>query len=905
MRRALQARWAWLMPRLAIVYVTLLVASHATRAFQSNDVLPSAGESSVVVSAIDGDRTLGRQIRLAYWDVPSQAGPGAPLVVLLHGSPGDGRDMLSLAPALARSYRVIAPDLPGFGTSTHDVPDYSFRAHARYLRELLDALGVERAHLVAFSMGGGVALSLADLAPERISSITMLSAIGVQEMELLGDYRLNHALHALQLGVLWSIREATPHFGLFDRMVLGVEYARNFYDSDQRPLRGALERYAGPMLIVHGERDPLVPVQAATEHCRIVPQSERQLVDNDHFMVFTNGELPASLAREFFERVDAGGVATRATADPARVAASERPYDPHSAPQAMGVAAVVLVALLAAATLVSEDLTCIGAGVMAANGRIGFGLAAFACLLGIFVGDVLLFLAGRYLGRPALGRAPLRWVLREADVERCSRWFNRRGAAAIFVSRFVPGARLPTYFAAGLLDTSIWWFSLYFLIAAAVWTPALVGVAMLFGSEVVSSAVLGSGVLTAAVVAIVLGYVLLRLALRLATWRGRRLLVGRWRRLVWWEFWPPWAFYPPVLVYVAYLMVRYRGLTVFAAANPAIPDGGFVGESKADILDGLSRGSDAVARYVCLSAALDGDARVSRARAFMRDAGISLPVVVKPDVGQRGDGVVVARSDAAFESAVRGMASDVIVQEYVAGVEFGVFYYRRPGERSGRIFSITDKQFPSVVGDGRRTLEELILADERAVCMASTYGRLHADALWEVPDAGELVQLVELGTHCRGAVFLDGDWAKTDALEAAIDEVARDFEGFHFGRFDIRAASAEAFVQGRGFKVVELNGVTSEATNIYDPTNGLVDAYRVLFAQWRLAFEIGAENRRRGHAPIGSRALVGRILTFWLGRTPARAPHSATAERIEMVDLADRVMVPAPLDRIDSDSKLR
>ncbi len=880
MRRALQARWVWLVPRLAVIYVALLVASHAARAFQSNDVLPPAGESSVVVSAVDGDQTLDRRIRLAYWDVSSQAGPDAPVVVLLHGSPGDGRDMLSLAPALARTYRVIAPDLPGFGTSTHDVPDYSFRAHSRYLRELLDALGVERAHLVAFSMGGGVALSLAELAPERIASITMLSAIGVQEMELLGDYRLNHALHALQLGALWLIREATPHFGLFDRMVLGVEYARNFYDSDQRPLREALRGYGGPMLIVHGERDPLVPVEAAIEHHRIVPQSELQLLDNDHFMVFTNGELPASRAREFFERVDAGAVATRATAGPERIAASERPFDPKTAPRAMGVAALVLVALLAAATLVSEDLTCIGAGVMAANGRIGFGLAAFACLLGIFVGDLLLFLAGRHLGRPALGRAPLRWVLREADVERCSRWFNRRGAAAIFVSRFVPGARLPTYFAAGLLDTNVWWFSLYFLIAAAVWTPALVGVAMLFGSEVVSSAVLGSGVLTAAVVAIGLGYVLLRMALRLATWRGRRLLVGRWRRLVQWEFWPPWAFYPPVLVYVAYLMVRHRGLTVFAAANPAIPDGGFVGESKADILDGLAHGSDAVARYVRVSGALDGDARVARARAFMRDTGLALPVVVKPDVGQRGEGVVVARTDASFESAVREMAGDAIVQEYVAGVEFGVFYYRRPGERAGRIFSITDKQFPAVVGDGRRTLEELILDDDRAVCMASTYSSLHADELWEVPASGERVQLVELGTHCRGAVFLDGGWAKTDALEAAVDEIARDFDKFHFGRFDIRATSAEEFVRGRGFKVVELNGVTSEATNIYDPTNGLFDAYRVLFAQWRLAFEIGAENRRLGYAPIRARELVRRILGFWLGRAPApaRVDHRAAGE---------------------------
>ena len=60
------------------------------------------------------------------------------------------------------------------------------------------------------------------------------------------------------------------------------------------------------------------------------------------------------------------------------------------------------------------------------------------------------------------------------------------------------------------------------------------------------------------------------------------------------------------------------------------------------------------------------------------------------------------------------------------------------------------------------------------------------------------------------------------------------------GRRELRSG------RGRNFKVVELNGVTSEATHIYDPANGLLAAYRVLFKQWRLAFEIGALCRARG-----------------------------------------------------------
>jgi hypothetical protein len=121
---------------------------------------------------------------------------------------------------------------------------------------------------------------------------------------------------------------------------------------------------------------------------------------------------------------------------------------------------------------------------------------------------------------------------------------------------------------------------------------------------------------------------------------------------------------------------------------------------------------------------------------------------------------------------------------------------------------------------------------------------------------------VELGTHCRGAVFLDGNWVKTEALEIAIDRISKMYDGFYFGRYDIRTPSVEDFKRGCNFKVVELNGVTSEATHIYDPKNSLLEAYQVLFEQWRLAFEIGAQNRQRSARPTSLRTLAGLVLEF-------------------------------------------
>lgn len=846
---------------LLIAYFALLVLSYIVRSLDST--IAGNGELSVTVQEVDDDQRTSKTVRISYREYQPAEGKNRPTILLLHGSPGSKNDFNSLAPALAKQYRIIALDLPGFGHSTFEVSDYSIRAHADYALQLMDALKVERAHLVGFSMGGGVALDLIDRAPDRALSLTLLSSIGVQEMELLGDYYLNHALHGLQLSFLWLMREGTPHFGWLDDAMLGVPYARNFYDSDQRPLREIIARIDQPSLIIHGNRDMLVPVEAAREHHRLAPQSEIILYDDDHFMVFSKGGMLAPAVLDFLSRVDQGRAQTRATADPARVSRAQMPFNPSDLPKAAGVTALVMTALLAAATLVSEDLTSIGAGLMVAQGRISYTLAAFACFFGIFVGDVLLFLAGRYFGRPALKRAPFKWFVRERDVERSSAWFTRKGLIVIAASRFVPGMRLPTYFAAGTLNTSFWWFTLYFLIAGVVWTPLLVAVSAFLGGELMGSALLaGRNFFLQAVIAIILVYVVAKLGVKLSTYRGRRLLVSKWKRMTRWEFWPPWIFYLPVVGYIVWLALRHRSLTVFTAANPAMPAGGFIGESKIDILDGLSRFKEHVARARLIESALTAEKRAERARAFMAENSLDFPVVLKPNEGQRGSGVAVVRSTDEMEDYLRRSSGDTIIQEHVGGFEFGVFYYRHPDEERGRIFSITEKRFPTVTGDGRSTLERLILADERAVSMARFYLSKHEGRLWEMPAEGERVQLVELGTHCRGAIFLDGQWVKTDSLDEVIDRISRSFEGFYYGRFDIRARSIEDFKEGKNFKVIELNGVTSEATHIYDPRNSLFDAYRVLFEQWRVAFEIGAANRSRGVRPATVGELVRLLIEY-------------------------------------------
>jgi uncharacterized protein (TIGR03382 family) len=259
---------------------------------------------------------------------PTSAGtPRSPAVLLLHGSPGTRHDFDGMLEALARDRCAIAPDLPGFGHSTRGVPDYSVQAHAEYVDAFLDALGEREVHVVGFSMGGGVAIALADREPKRIRSLTLLSGLGVQEQELFGRYGINHAVHGVQLAAFWLATEAVPHFGAFDRAFMGIEYARNFYDTDQRPLRPALTRWEKPALVYHGRHDFLVPLDAAREHHRLLPQSELVVSEGDHFDTFARPASVAPVLVGFFAKVDAGEARSRAQAPSDRVAAAARPYD--------------------------------------------------------------------------------------------------------------------------------------------------------------------------------------------------------------------------------------------------------------------------------------------------------------------------------------------------------------------------------------------------------------------------------------------------------------------------------------------------------------------------------------------------------------------------------------------------
>ncbi|HEX2392062.1 MAG TPA: alpha/beta fold hydrolase [Solirubrobacterales bacterium] len=217
-----------------------------------------------------------------------QAGSG-PVLLLVHGMAGSAENWHAVVDPLARAHTVIAPDLPGHGTSQPGGGDYSLGALAAGLRDLLLALGHQRATLVGHSLGGGIAMQFSYQFPEMVERLVLVSSGGLgPEVSLLlraatlpgAEYfiaatagpgrkagsALARGLAAVGLRPSADVAEVTRGYG-----GLAQPHRRAAFLSTLRSVVGARgQRVAAgdrlylaealPLLIVWGSRDPIIPV---------------------------------------------------------------------------------------------------------------------------------------------------------------------------------------------------------------------------------------------------------------------------------------------------------------------------------------------------------------------------------------------------------------------------------------------------------------------------------------------------------------------------------------------------------------------------------------------------------------------------------------------------------------------
>ena len=217
------------------------------------------------------------------------------------------------------------------------------------------------------------------------------------------------------------------------------------------------------------------------------------------------------------------------------------------------------------------------------------------------------------------------------------------------------------------------------------------------------------------------------------------------------------------------------------------------------------------------------------------------PVIVKPDIGAVGKGVQMVASQKEIEGVVSSLAVDQLLQAFCTEpCEYGVFYVRESG--TGRISGINKKHFPTVVGDGKHTLQQLAEQHPRYTQHWSIF--LNHNDLTKVPTNNEEVQLSFIGSHTMGCKFTDATSLHTPELANALNNLCDPQPGFNFGRLDVRAESDAALQRGE-FVVIEVNGIASLPTHMFDPSYRLRDAYKIFLEHARLLTSIAAEHRTK------------------------------------------------------------
>lgn len=197
-------------------------------------------------------------------------------VVLLHGLDDSGETWVGVLPALARDYRVIAPDLAGFGRVPIPPEGMHFSVLAEYFAGFMDALGIERAAIVGNSLGGAVAMRYAAGHPARVSHLFLLNTAGlpIDSVEIFSPRTRAEAsaLAAASIGT----RRRLPAFILDDLVRRVADPARRAYlESPERTDMSAdLDRLSMPITIVWGEQDRLIPLDSVAPLREAHPSAE-------------------------------------------------------------------------------------------------------------------------------------------------------------------------------------------------------------------------------------------------------------------------------------------------------------------------------------------------------------------------------------------------------------------------------------------------------------------------------------------------------------------------------------------------------------------------------------------------------------------------------------------------------
>lgn len=310
------------------------------------------------------------------------------------------------------------------------------------------------------------------------------------------------------------------------------------------------------------------------------------------------------------------------------------------------------------------------------------------------------------------------------------------------------------------------------------------------------------------------------------------------KRLSNWQHWPFLPFYFPVSFVWLWYCIRSGSLWFFSTSNPTLTFGGFEGESKDEMYKLLSK------EYYPKTIYVDPQHSFDQVRNVVKKHSFSYPFIVKPNVGMAGILFRKISNEKQLEIYHHLMPAEYIIQDFVDyPFEVSVFYYRHPGNKTGKISAFFSKKLPVIKGDGFSSIEELTRNNKAEI--KEEIDKLSTEKLKDILGKDEIFYLSFVGNRYHGCTFHDLSGLIDHELLKVFDNISVTND-FYYGRYDIKCQSVEDLKKGKNFLILEFNGAGSIPNHIYTEKYHLKEAYSEILNHWKALYEISNYNHKKG-----------------------------------------------------------
>jgi hypothetical protein len=284
-------------------------------------------------------------------------------------------------------------------------------------------------------------------------------------------------------------------------------------------------------------------------------------------------------------------------------------------------------------------------------------------------------------------------------------------------------------------------------------------------------------------------------------------------------------------------------LWFFSTSNPRLTFGGFEGETKEEMYHHLSK------EYYPKSIYITPEKSFNEVLADLKSNSFSYPFIVKPNVGMAGILFRKIDNEEHLKTYHRHVPVEYVVQEFINyPLEIGIFYYRYPEKKSGKISAFFLKKLPSIKGDGVSTIRELLQINKPEILEETV--KFSPEHFLRILEKNEVFNLSFIGNRYHGSTFHDLSKFIDKELLKLFDRISLEND-FYYGCYDIKCMSIEGLRQGRNFSILEFNGAGSIPNHVYTEKFTLIKAYREIIKHWKALYKISSYNHKTGHSYWG------------------------------------------------------